>query len=63
MAGLHPLGGRRRERPLWLTVILLIVAMAVVFGLGFGVATLIRGDTLPWPRHSRHPRWYPRVRA
>jgi hypothetical protein len=44
MTGLQPLGRRRRDRPLWLTVILLIVAMAVVFGLGFGVATLIRGD-------------------
>lgn len=44
MTGLQPLARRRRERPLWLTVILLIVAMAVVFGLGFGVATLIRGD-------------------
>lgn len=47
MTGLQPLGRRRRERPLWLTVVLLIVAMAVVFGLGFGVATLIRGDSLP----------------
>lgn len=47
MTGLQPLSRRQRERPLWLTVILLIVAMAVVFGLGFGVATLIRGDTLP----------------
>jgi hypothetical protein len=47
MTGLQPLGRRRRARPLWLTVVLIVVAMAVVFGLGFGVATLIRGDSLP----------------
>ncbi len=47
MTGLQPLGRRRRARPLWLTVVLVVVAMAVVFGLGFGVATLIRGDSLP----------------
>lgn len=47
MTGLQPLGRRRRARPVWLTIVLVIVAMAVVFGLGFGVATLIRGDSLP----------------
>jgi hypothetical protein len=47
MTGLQPMGMRRRERPVWLTVILLIVAISVVFGLGFGVATLIRGDSSP----------------
>lgn len=47
MTGLQPLGRRRRARPVWLTIVLVIVAMGVVFGLGFGVATLIRGDSLP----------------
>lgn len=47
MTTLQPVGGRRGRRPVWLTVVLIIVAMAVVFGLGFGVATLIRGDTTP----------------
>lgn len=47
MTTLQPVGGRRGRRPVWLTVVLIIVAMAVVFGLGFGVATLIRGDSAP----------------
>ena len=46
MSTLQPVGGRR-GRPMWLTVVLIIVAMAVLFGLGFGVATLIRGDSAP----------------
>ncbi len=39
---------RPQRRPLWLTILLLVVAMAVLFGLGFGIATLIRGtSTVP----------------
>lgn len=36
---------RRRpaERPLWLTVLLVFVAMLVLFGVGFGIATLLKG--------------------
>jgi LytR cell envelope-related transcriptional attenuator len=37
---------RRRpaERPLWLTVLLIFVAMLVLFGIGFGIATLLKGS-------------------
>lgn len=37
---------RRRpaERPLWLTVLLVFVAMLVLFGVGFGIATLLKGS-------------------
>ena len=34
---------RRRSRPVWLTVVLVIVGMAVLFGVGFGIATLLKG--------------------
>jgi hypothetical protein len=34
---------RRRSRPIWLTVVLVIVGMAVLFGVGFGIATLLKG--------------------
>jgi len=32
------------ERPLWLTVLLIVVAMLVLFGIGFGIATLLKGS-------------------
>jgi hypothetical protein len=37
---------RRRpaQRPLWLTVLLIMVAMLVLFGVGFGIATLLKGS-------------------
>jgi hypothetical protein len=37
---------RRRpaQRPLWLTVLLILVAMLVLFGVGFGIATLFKGS-------------------
>jgi len=37
---------RRRPaaRPLWLTVLLVFVAMLVLFGIGFGIATLLKGS-------------------
>lgn len=47
MTTLQPVGGRGRRRPVWLSVVLIVVAMVVLFGLGFGVATLIRGDSAP----------------
>ena len=34
---------RRRSRPIWLTIVLVIVGMAVLFGVGFGIATLLKG--------------------
>jgi len=35
---------RPAQRPLWLTVLLIFVAMLVLFGVGFGIATLLKGS-------------------
>ena len=35
---------RPAQRPLWLTVVLIFVAMLVLFGVGFGIATLFKGS-------------------
>lgn len=37
---------RRRpaERPLWLTVLIIFMGMLILFGVGFGIATLLRGS-------------------
>jgi hypothetical protein len=37
---------RRRpaQRPLWLTALLILVAMLVLFGVGFGIASLLKGS-------------------
>jgi hypothetical protein len=35
---------RPAQRPLWLTVLLIFVAMLVLFGVGFGIATLFKGS-------------------
>ena len=35
---------RPAQRPLWLTVLLIFVAMLVLFGIGFGIATLLKGS-------------------
>lgn len=49
MSNITPTRRRRESRPMWLTIVLLVVAMAVLFGLGFGIATLLKGGdaTLP----------------
>ena len=38
---------RRRRRPVWLIVLIVILGMAVLFGIGFGASLLIRGDGTP----------------
>jgi hypothetical protein len=43
MSSITPSRRRRDSRPLWLTVVLVVVAMAVLFALGFGIATLLKG--------------------
>lgn len=43
MSSITPSRRRRDSRPVWLTVVLVIVAMAVLFALGFGIATLLKG--------------------
>ncbi len=43
MSTITPSRRRRDSRPIWLTVVLVIVGMAVLFGVGFGVATLLKG--------------------
>lgn len=35
---------RPAQRPLWLTALLILVAMLVLFGIGFGIATLFKGS-------------------
>ncbi len=35
---------RPAQRPLWFTVLLIFVAMLVLFGIGFGIATLLKGS-------------------
>lgn len=35
---------RPAQRPLWLTVLLILVAMLVLFAIGFGIATLLKGS-------------------
>jgi hypothetical protein len=35
---------RPAQRPLWLTVLLIFVALLVLFGVGFGIATLFKGS-------------------
>lgn len=35
---------RPAQRPLWLTVLLIFVAMLVLFGVGFAIATLLKGS-------------------
>ncbi len=35
---------RPAQRPLWLTVLLIFVSMLVLFGIGFGIATLLKGS-------------------
>ena len=35
---------RPAQRPLWLTVLLIFVVMLVLFGVGFGIATLFKGS-------------------
>ncbi|MFM1917611.1 MAG: hypothetical protein RJB01_1126 [Actinomycetota bacterium] len=49
MTQLQPLGKRPAARPVWLTIVLILVLLAALFGLGFGIATLIRGDEVPTP--------------
>lgn len=43
MSSITPSRRRRDSRPIWLTVVLVVVAMAVLFALGFGIATLLKG--------------------
>lgn len=43
MSSITPSRRRREPRPIWLTVVLVIVGMAVLFALGFGIATLLKG--------------------
>lgn len=49
MTQLHPLGKRPASRPVWLSIILILVVLAALFGLGFGIATLIRGERTSAP--------------
>jgi hypothetical protein len=42
--GLNRPKTRPAQRPLWLTVLLIFVAMLVLFGIGFGIATLLKGS-------------------
>lgn len=44
MSSITPSRRRRDSRPVWLTVVLVVVAMAVLFALGFGIATLLKGS-------------------
>lgn len=38
---------RRRRRPAWVIVLVVILGMAVLFGIGFAASLLIRGDGTP----------------
>ena len=40
----HP---RRRRRPIWLIVLMVAVGTVALFGIGFGLSLLIRGDNEP----------------
>ena len=52
MTQLQPLGKRPASRPVWLTIVLILVLLAALFGLGFGIATLIRGENTTAPTVS-----------
>ena len=55
MTQLQPLGKRPASRPVWLTIVLILVLLAALFGLGFGIATLIRGENTAAPAANESP--------
>jgi hypothetical protein len=39
-----PVGARRRQRPVWVPVVMVLAGVGVLFAAGFGVATLLQGN-------------------
>jgi len=44
-----PVGQRRRERPIWVPVVLVLAGVGVLFAAGFGIATWLQGDVTSAP--------------
>ena len=44
-----PLQRRRRERPIWVPVVLVLAGVGVLFAAGFGIATWLQGDVTATP--------------
>lgn len=45
----RPIKSRRRERPIWVPVVIVLAGVGVLFAAGFGIATWLQGDVTGAP--------------